>query len=486
MELEAGYMEKTYLAIDLGAESGRAILGRLRDGKLSTEEVHRFPNRTETSEGRLRWDFPALMDQVHEGIRKGAGRNGGRLDGIAVDSWGVDYGLLDEKWELIENPGHYRDEAHAGEVDRFTRDIIGREELFSMTGVQLIDFNTLFQLTAQKRLAPQTLAKARRLLHIGDLVACLLGGRPASELTIASTSQLLGTRERTWNLELARMAGLPTGIFGELVEPGTVTGELKHGIGRDAGLIEPCPIIAVASHDTAAAVASCPATEPGSWAYLSSGTWSLLGIETASPILSGDALEQGFTNEAGAAGRNRFLSIITGLWLVQECRRQWSAEGLDADYEELGRMAQEAPPARAFIDPDDPRFASPGDMPERVREACLASSQPAPETEADTLRCIIESLARKYASVVRAASGFAPEPIERLHVIGGGSRNDLLNRLTARELGIPLVAGPVEATAKGNILLQAMATGEIAGLEELRQVSAASTELVHYDPTEGS
>ena len=480
---EPNDMEKTYLAIDLGAESGRAILGRLQDGKLSTEEVHRFPNQAEASSGRLRWNLPALMKEVHEGIRKAGERNGGRLDGIAVDSWGVDYGLLDENGELIENPVHYRDEGHAGEVDRFTREL-SREELFSMTGVQLLDFNTLFQLTAQRRLAPETLERARRLLHVGDLVAYLLGARPVSELTIASTSQLLGTEDRTWNLELAARAGLPTGIFGELVEPGTVTGELRPDAVLEAGLTETCPIIAAASHDTAAAVASCPATEPGSWAYLSSGTWSLLGIETTAPVLSLEALAGGFTNEAGVCGSNRFLSIITGLWLVQECRRQWSEEGREADYEELARMAEEAPPARAFIDPDNPLFASPGDMPGRVEEACLASSQPVPGTRGEILRCIIESLARKYASVVRAASEFAPTSIERLHVIGGGSRNVLLNRLTARELGIPLVAGPVEATAKGNILLQAMATGEISDLGELRQVSAASTELVHFNPAD--
>ena len=482
---EPEQMKKSYLAIDLGAESGRAILGHLQDGKLSTEEVHRFPNRTETSGGRLRWDLPALMEQVHLGIAKASAENSGRLDGIAVDSWGVDYGLLDENGELIENPGHYRDESLSGEVDRLTRDIISREELFARTGVQLIDFNTLFQLTAQKRLSPDTLAKARRLLHIGDLVAYMLGGRPVSEITIASTSQLLGTRDRSWDLELAEKVGLPADIFGELVEPGTVTGELKPELALDAGLLEPCPIIAVASHDTAAAVASCPAGEPGGWAYLSSGTWSLLGIETASPVLSAEALDRGFTNEAGVAGKNRFLAIITGLWLVQECRRQWAEEGFEADYEELTRLAREAPAARAFIDPDDPVFASSGDMPRRVREACLASSQPEPRDRGEILRCIIESLARKYAAVVRDASEFSPGTIERLHVIGGGSRNGLLNSLTARELGVPLVAGPVEATAKGNILLQAMATGELADLEELRRVSAASTELVHYDPAEG-
>ena len=476
-------MGKTYLAIDLGAESGRAILGRLEAGKLSTEEVHRFPNTTEQAAGRLRWDFPALMNNVHEGIRKAAGRNGGRLDGIAVDSWGVDYGLLDENGQLVENPVHYRDEGHAGEAERFTASIMSREELFSRTGVQLIDFNTLFQLTAQKRLAPETLARAHHLLHIGDLVACLLGGKPASELTIASTSQLLQNSERTWDLDLAEKAGLPAGIFGELVEPGTVTGELRPELARQAGLAAPCPIIATASHDTASAVASCPATGPGGWAYLSSGTWSLLGIETTTPILSLEALDQGFTNEAGAFGRNRFLAIITGLWLVQECRRKWAGEGEEAGYEELARMAEEAPAARSFIDPDDPVFSSPGDMPARIREACRDSSQEVPGSREDVLRCIIESLAKKYAATVRAASEFSPEPISRLHVIGGGSRNSLLNQLTARELGIPLVAGPAEATSKGNILLQALATGELAGLDELRQVSAASTELRHYEPT---
>lgn len=480
-------MGKTYLAIDLGAGSGRAILGRLQDGKLTTEEVHRFRNKPETSTGRLRWNFPALMAGVCRGISRAAERNGGRLDGLAVDSWGVDYGLLDEDGELLENPVHYRDEDHVGEVDRFARDIISREDLFLRTGVQLIDFNTLFQLTAQLRLAPETLARARRLLHIGDLVTCLLGGRPASELTIASTSQLLTTRDRTWDLELVEKAGIPRGIFGELVEPGTVTGELRPEIAREAGLTEPCPIIAAASHDTASAVASCPATEPGSWAYLSSGTWSLLGIETAEPVISPKALADGFTNEAGAFGKNRFLAIITGLWLVQECGRMWCGPGRKVDYEELTRLAEEAPPARAFIDPDNPLFGSgrAGNMSAKIRASCIASSQPPPDNRGDILRCIFESLAVKYASVVRAVSGFAPKSIERLHVIGGGSRNSLLNRLTARELGIPLVAGPVEATAKGNILLQALATGELSSLYELRQISAASTELIHYDPAEG-
>ncbi len=475
-------MGKTYLAIDLGAESGRAILGRLEAGKLTTKEVHRFPNRTDSSTGRLRWDFPALMKEVHEGIRRGAEKNRGRLDGIAVDSWGVDYGLLDEKGRLLENPVHYRDEGHAGEADRFTAGILGREELFCRTGVQLIDFNTLFQLTAQNRLDPETLSRARHLLHIGDLVSCLLGGRPASELTIASTSQLLQSSERTWDLDLAEKAGLPTGIFGELLEPGTISGELKPELAREAGLAAPCPIIAGASHDTASAVASCPATEPGGWAYLSSGTWSLLGIETKAPVLSLEALEQGFTNEAGAFGRNRFLAIITGLWLVQECRRKWASEGVELSYQELAGMAEAAPAARSFIDPDDPVFSSPGDMPTRIREACRDSSQEVPGSREEILRCIIESLAKKYAATLRSASGFCPEPIGRLHVIGGGSRNNLLNRLTALELGIPLVAGPAEATSKGNILLQALATGELDGLQELRQVSAASTELRVYEP----
>jgi len=470
---------KNFVAVDLGAESGRVILGRLAEGRLTTEEAHRFRNEPVRLRDTLCWDLPRLLRDIRRGIRAAAQLADRRIDGLAVDSWGVDFGILDRRGDLLANPVHYRDTRTAGSFDEVF-EIVSREDLWSRTGIQFLELNTLFQLHALKKRSPEVLETGARLLLMADLIAYLLGARPVAEVTLASTSHLLDARTRQWSAETLDALGLPPEIFPEVVDSGTVVGELDDEVCREAGLESAPPIIAAASHDTAAAVAAVPATQSGSWAFLSSGTWSLLGVETDRPILSSEALEHGFTNEAGVGGTTRFLRNISGLWLVQECRRQWEREGVELSYSELAEMAEKAAPAVSFIEPNDPRYAAPGDMPARIRDACRESGQAVPEGRAEVVRCVLESLAKTYADTARAASELTGRPIERLHVVGGGSRHDLLNRMTAQQLGVPVVAGPLEATALGNILSQALATGAVADRAEVRSVVAASEEVTEY------
>jgi len=473
--------ETTYLAIDLGAESGRAILGRLDGETLEMEEVHRFSNEPVTIHGTLSWDFPQLLRNVREGIRRGSERAGGRLDGVAVDSWGVDFGLLDGDGRLLRNPVHYRDTGHVGVLERVL-ERVPRETIWSRTGVQLLEINTLFQLVATGERDPELLTAAETLLPIADLVAFFLGARPCAEVTLASPSQLLDAHSHDWSDELIASLDLPRRIFPEIVPSGTVTGALRKSITSEAGLSPPPPIIAAASHDTAAAVACMPGSERHGAAYLSSGTWSLLGVEVDAPVTGISALEKGFTNEAGVAGKTRLLTNITGLWLVQECRRQWVDEGVELSYEELARLARNAEPARFFVDPDDPRFAAPGDMPSRIREACAEAGGDVPESRVEILRVVFESLARRYARGIEDVESLTGHRVERLHVMGGGSRNGLLNQLTADAVGLPVLAGPTEATAMGNILVQALATGALRDLTDIRRVSSSSSELESFAP----
>ena len=481
--------EKTYLAIDLGAESGRAVIGRVRDDRVEIEEAHRFENVSVMLRGRLYWDFPRLFAGVVEGIRRAAALSDSQIDGISVDSWGVDFGLLDRSGQLLQNPVHYRDARHLGTLPRVT-ERISNDELWNRTGVQSLEINTLFQLFAMQEESPELLGAADRFLLMADLVAYFLGGRPVAERTLASTSQMLRAaagdgNSQEWDLELADTLGLDRAIFPEVVEPGTITGELLPEITRDCGLATAPPIIAAASHDTAAAVASVPAAADGSWAFLSSGTWSLLGLELASSHRSPDARDHQFTNEAGVARRTRFLRLITGLWIVQECRRTWAKEGVDLDYAELTRLAASAAPAEARIDPDDPRFAQPGDMPSRIAEVVREQGKSPPSEHGAVVRLVLESLAHRYGEVVRDAAKITETELERVHVVGGGSQNRLLNQLTADALGKPVLAGPVEATATGNVLLQHLATGGVRDLDELRQIVARSVELQTFEPERG-
>jgi len=470
----------TWLAIDLGAESGRAILGWLEDGTLRIEEVHRFANEPVALRGRLSWDLPRIVHEVRRGIRHAAERTHGRLDGIAVDSWGVDFGLVDRGGHLLQSPVHYRDRTHIGSLARVTARV-PRDEIWARTGVQLFEINTLFQLAALRVECPELIDAAGGLLLVGDLVAYFLGGRPVGERTLASTSQLIDATTGSWSPSLLDAIDVRHDLMPEIVESGTIIGRLDDDTTRDAGLASAPPIIAAASHDTAAAVASVPAADPGAWAFLSSGTWSIVGVETRAPSLTTETLERGFTNEAGVAGTTRLLRLITGLWIVQECRRQWARDGDDWSYETLARLAEESTSPASRVDPDDPRFASPGDMPERVRDACRERGDRVPNTPGEVVLTVLESLAEAYARAVRDLEEITGRAIARLHVVGGGSRHALLNRLTAKATGLPLVVGPVEATAIGNLLLQALATGEIRSLTELRSIVAASGDIARLE-----
>jgi rhamnulokinase len=457
------------------------MLGTLAEGRLLLEEVHRFENEPVKMLSTLYWDFPRLFREVLHGIRKGAKAAGGRLDGIGVDSWGVDFGLLDAAGDLLSLPVHYRDRRTEGMMEEvFER--LPRETIFAETGIQFLPLNTLYQIAALSKRNPEALAHARKLLLIADLVSYLLTGRAASERTLASTTQLWNPVARCWSTAITGAVGIPRRVLPEVIEPGTVVGPLRSDLSAACGVREPPPVIATASHDTAAAIAAVPALDDVPWAYLSSGTWSLLGIELDAPEISPGAMAKNFTNEGGACGKTTFLRNIAGLWLMRECRRVWTDDGEPPGYEELTRLAREAGPAAACILPNHHSFFAPADMPAAIRSFCTRTAQPPPESRGAILRCALESLALAYREVADQAAELSGRPIARLHVVGGGTRNELLNQLTADALGIPVVAGPVEATAMGNILVQALAAGEIASLAELRSIAHRSAATRAYAP----
>jgi rhamnulokinase len=472
---------RLYLAIDLGAESGRGMLGTFDGRRLTLEEVHRFSNQPVALLSTLYWDFPRLFFEVKTAIAKAAARAGGRLTSLGVDSWGVDYGLLGPGGELLSNPVHYRDARTEGAMEEVFRKV-PREEVFRRTGIQFLKLNTLFQLHAEERSAPGTLARARRLLLIADLVNYFLTGRAVSEYTLATTTQLFDVQRGDWSRPLLAELGLPDQLLGPVVPPGSVVGPLCPEIASECGLAEPPLVVAPACHDTGSAVAAVPAGPGAGWGFLSSGTWSLMGIELEAPCLTGAALEGNFTNEGGVGGTIRFLRNIMGLWLVQESRRQWAREGRELDYQALTAMAESAPPLLGLIEPDHPAFFAPGDLPRRIREFCARTSQPVPDSPGAVVRSALESLALAYRHNAETIEAVTGRRIERLHIVGGGSRNRFLNRLAADALGRPVVAGPVEATAMGNALMQAVALGDLGGLPELREVVRASSETETFPP----
>jgi len=467
-----------YLAFDLGASSGRAVLGSFDGQRLKLEEVHRFPNGPVRVLDHIHWDVVGLFEQIRKGLAAGAARVKG-LDGIGIDTWGVDFGLLSRDGQLLGLPYHYRDRRTQGMMEAaFAR--VPREQIYAQTGIQFMPLNTLYQLLSVAANDPALLDAADTLLFMPDLLNYWLTGVRQSEFSIASTSQLYDSAGNAWAGPLFDKLGLPLRIMPRVVPPGTAIGGLLPDIAEGTGL-KPVQVIAPACHDTAAAVAAVPASGEG-WAYISSGTWSLVGVELPSPIRTPEALAANFTNEGGVAGTIRFLKNVAGLWLVQECQRTWEAQGRPISHDELAKMAEAAPPHVCFVDPDDPCFAEPGDMPQRIREYCLASGQPVPQTQGEVVRCALESLALKYRMVVRQIEQLTGRPIEVLHVVGGGVRNELLCRLTADATGKLVIAGPAEATAAGNVMVQAMARGRVSGLDEIRQVVARSTPLRCYEP----
>jgi len=468
-----------FLAFDLGAESGRAVLGALDGHRLAVHEVRRFPNTPLTLAGHIHWNVYALLDEMKTAMREAAAAIGARPSSLAIDTWGVDFGLLARDGSLLGLPFCYRDHRNAGAMEDYF-ELVPRPELYEATGIQFMPFNTLFQVYAMVRERSPLLGAAEDLLFMPDLFNYLLTGRKAAEFTIASTSQFLDPRTKAWIPGLFQAMGFSKKILQDIVEPGTVLGSLTDDVAAETGFRH-VPLVATASHDTAAAVAAVPA-EGRNWAYISSGTWSLVGVEEPAPVISERSLESNFTNEGGVGGTVRFLKNVSGLWLVQGCRKVWSADS-PVTYDDLTRAATDAPAFAALIDPDSPRFLNPPDMPEAIAAYCQATGQAPPMSRAALIRSLLESLALKYRHVIEQLRLVLGHPIEKIHVIGGGSRNTLLCQLTADATRIPVVAGPAEATAIGNILVQAMAIGRIASPAEMRAIIRDSFELRTYTPS---
>jgi rhamnulokinase len=454
-----------FAAADLGAESGRVVVGTLHDSHVDLEVVHRFPNRPVRLPDGLHWNAPALLEGILDGLRATS-----HVDGVGVDAWGVDYGLVDDAGRLLGLPFHHRDARTSAMVARaFER--VSREELYAATGIQTLAINTVFQLLADEG-AP-ALGGAARVLLMPDLLALWLCGEATNEVTAASTTGLLDARTGAWAREVIERLGLPGRLFGGLVDPGTALGLLL-----DAHGIPGAPLVrAVAGHDTASAFAAAP-VEGDDAAILSSGTWSLLGLELPEPALGADAAAANLTNERGVDGTTRLLKNVMGLWLVQECRRAWKAH----DYDELHRLAAQAPDDVPLIDPDDEAFLAPGDMPGRIAAHCERTGQHAPATPGETVRAILLSLACKYRVVLRRLEHVTGRRVRCVHVIGGGARNALLCQLTADVLALPVLAGPVEATALGNVLVQARGAGLVGSLSEVRAIASASARPETFEP----
>ncbi len=474
--------ENSFLAVDLGAESGRVIAGLFDGKKVRLEELHRFSNGPVHVADSLRWDVLRLWSEIQAGLTKAGARCGSSIVSVGVDTWGVDYVLLSKSGEILGQPYHYRDARTRGVMDQtFTQ--VPRSEIFAQTGVQFMEFNTLYQLVAMQQANGPLLKLADKFLMMADFFHWLLSGSRVVEFTNATTSQCFDPVHRTWAGDLLRQLELPAGMFPEVVEPGTKLGKLRDDVARRTGLPR-LSVVAPATHDTGAAVAAVPTELTGTakWAYISSGTWSLMGLELPKAILGPKALGMNVTNEGGIDGTYRLLKNIMGLWLVQECRKSFERSGTSYDYATLTQIAQDAPPFRAFVDPDAREFLAPDDMPSAIRAWCRATNQEVPDTDGQLIRCALESLALKYRMVLSWLEELSGEKTEVIHIVGGGTQNELLNQFTANATGRPVVTGPVEATALGNVLVQARTAGEIGSLKEIRDVVRASSTLKRYEP----
>jgi len=473
------FKEYSYIAVDLGAESGRVTLGTIHAGKLNLLECHRFANAPVQENGSLKWDFQKLFAEVKAGIAKAVETSRGRIAGIGIDSWGVDYGLLDADGRLIEKPYHYRDKRTNGLMQK-AFELMPKEDIYTETGTQFMQINTLYQLLAAQTAGSAALAEAKNLVFIADLVAYYLCGRIFSEYTLASTSQLMNMQTGRWCEGIFDKLRLPMRIMPEIVTPPTIVGHIKSDLARQFRC-KSFPVIASASHDTACAVAAVPA-ETGQWAYLSSGTWSLMGLELSKPVINNKSFKYEFTNEGGVAGTIRFLKNIMGLWLVQECRRQWQKQGESLSYQQLTLMVANARPFLYTIDPDADDFLAPGDMPAKINKYLVRNNQKKIVDKGQMIRIILESLAFKYRRVLERLEETAGRSIDVLHIIGGGVKNELLCRFTANATGKKVVAGPIEAATIGNIIMQAIATGRIKSLTQGRNIIHNSFELKQYVP----
>ncbi|MBI3407786.1 MAG: rhamnulokinase [Planctomycetes bacterium] len=472
---------KKILAFDLGAESGRGLLGHFDGERMRLEVVHRFPNGPIATLDSIHWDVLRLYGEMVGTMRKAAAEHGD-IASVGVDTWGVDFALLGKGGTLLGNPRHYRDPHTEGIMER-AFETVPKLELYQRTGIQFMRFNTLFQLLALKRERSPLLDVAETLLFMPDLFHFWFTGIKVNEQTDASTSQMTLPHSRSWARDLVRAFDLPERILGTLTPPGTVLGPLRSALAKETGM-NAVPVIAPATHDTASAVAAVPARRD-SWAYISSGTWSLMGAEVTEPSTGPKALESNFTNEGGVDGTIRLLKNIMGLWLVQECRRAWERSGVSYTYDELMRLANAAPPFAALVDPDHESFLLPADMPQALTDFCRHTGQAVPEGPGAIVRCALESLALKYHWVLERLEELLGRRLETIHVVGGGSQNTLLCQLTADACNRPVVAGPVEATAIGNVLVQAIGLGLIGSLAQAREVVRCSFECTTYEPHRG-
>lgn len=460
-----------YVAFDLGASQGRGILARFDGERLSLEEIHRFENRPVELMGHLHWDALHLYSQIKAALQKVRLANQGDIASLGVDTWGCDFALLDRQGKLIGNPYCYRDPQTTGIFD-YAFQTVSREEIFAQTGLQFMELNSLFQLLAMQKRCDPILETAHTFLHIADLMHYWLTGEKVSEYTNASTSHMLDVRSRDWAYPLIRKFGLPEHIFPPVVKPGTPLGKLRAALAEELGLPD-LEVIATATHDTAAAIVATP-VERENFAYLSSGTWGLLGQEVAQPLLTPECLRLNITNEGGAFDNITLLKNIANLWLIQECRRHWNAQGNNYSWDDLVAAARSAPAFLAFLDPDDMRFLAPGNMPARIQAYCASTNQAVPQTPAEITRVILESLAMKYRYTLQRVQAVSGQAVETFHIIGGGSQNRLLNQFTADATGLRVIAGPSEATAAGNVLVQMVARGDLSSPEEARELSRRS------------
>ena len=468
---------KRVLAFDFGASSGRAILATYADGKIAMQEIHRFSNDPVNLCGTLYWDVQRLFFEIKQGITKAVHQGG--FDAIGIDTWGVDFGLLDAHGQLVANPVHYRDERTVGMMEK-AYEKVPQQELYDRTGIQLMRLNTVFQLVSLAENRPDLLERAETMLLMPDLLAYFLTGAKYAEYSEVSTTQMLDPKTGDWAYDLLERLGIPTRILPKIIDAGTPYGTLRADICDELGC-PAVPVIAVCTHDTGSAVAAVP-SQKDDFIYISCGTWSLFGTELKAPIINETSRRFNLTNEGGYGRTARMLKNIMGLWLIQESRRQWIREGFDVSYADLEREALEIEPFRCFIDPDDPSFEMPGNQPRRVQEYCRRTGQTVPETRGEIMRCIYESLAMKYRYSFEAIRQVTGKTYASIHMIGGGTKDRLLCQMTADACRCEVVAGPIEATAMGNIAVQLIALGELKDLKEARRVIADSEPLKHYAP----
>ena len=472
--------KKYYFAVDLGATSGRTILGTLSDGRLEQEELTRFPNNLIETGGHFYWDIYALYFEMIRGLKEVARRNV-TLTSIGIDTWGVDFVFVGADGALLRNPMAYRDPHTFAAIDDYLEHVVPKQEVYDITGIQFMNFNSLFQLHAMRKAGNVALQQAEKVLFVPDALSWMLTGEAVCEYTIASTSQMLDPRTGDLSERLLASVGLKRSQFGRMVQPGEQIGVLTEEVQQMTGL-GAVPVIAVPGHDTASAVAAVPAKDER-FAYLSSGTWSLMGIETREAIINARSYELNFTNEGGIEGTTRFLKNICGMWLYERCRKEWPEEVRQLSHPELQGSAMGVEAFRSIINPDDAAFANPSSMIEAIQTYCRKTGQTVPETPAEICRCIFDSLALRYRQVFGWLKEFASFQFDVLHIIGGGSLNKFLNQFTADALGVEVLAGPQECTAIGNIMLQAKASGDVADIWQMRQIIANSVEMVPYHPS---